>query len=190
MIKGNCEVEGCENVRRARAWCQKHYDKWRHYGDPLGSGAKLEVCAIESCTQTGRIKRGWCSRHYNRWRIHGDPLAPLPTTEDRFWRKVDMLGDDDCWEWQGSRNQSNYGKFSGGGYTSAHRYSYDLHFGTKLQSFEQVHHKCGNPPCVNPKHLEHVSAKENIGEMFQRNYFLRRIEYLEDLLKQNAIEYL
>lgn len=32
-----CEVEGCTRHRWARAWCQKHYARWRRTGYPLGS---------------------------------------------------------------------------------------------------------------------------------------------------------
>ena len=29
-----CEVETCENNRRARTWCGKHYQRWVKWGDP------------------------------------------------------------------------------------------------------------------------------------------------------------
>jgi len=29
-----CSVEGCDNVVRARSWCNKHWKRWRKHGDP------------------------------------------------------------------------------------------------------------------------------------------------------------
>ena len=45
----------------------------------------------------------------------------------------------------------------------------------KLLGKDQAHHVCGVPVCVNPDHLVANSARENIGEMQQRRYFLARI---------------
>lgn len=30
-----CTVDGCNNPRRTRAWCRRHYRAWRVHGDPL-----------------------------------------------------------------------------------------------------------------------------------------------------------
>jgi very-short-patch-repair endonuclease len=32
-----CNVEGCENVVHGRGWCNKHWQRWKNTGDPLGS---------------------------------------------------------------------------------------------------------------------------------------------------------
>ena len=29
-----CSIEGCDNVVRARSWCNKHWKRWRKHGDP------------------------------------------------------------------------------------------------------------------------------------------------------------
>lgn len=46
------------------------------------------MCAVNDCTDTGRLKRGWCEFHYGRWLRYGDPLAggprrAAPNTLDR-----------------------------------------------------------------------------------------------------------
>jgi hypothetical protein len=84
---------------------------------------------------------------------HGRPCIPLP---DRFWPKVDKRGEDECWEWQGSRSRG-YGRILIGGAKGrpyqAHRIAWELTVGHRLPDSIMVLHRCDNPPCVNPAHL-------------------------------------
>jgi hypothetical protein len=83
--------------------------------------------------------------------------------EERFWRHVNKKEDDECWEWNGCRNKEGYGnirKNATNKSIGAHRYSYELHHGP-IPEGELVRHKCHNPPCVNPKHLETGTYKDN-----------------------------
>lgn len=185
-----CSVEDCDRVKTARGWCQTHYARWRKHGD-VTVGAKYypDTCTIEGCDRK-YSSRGWCHTHYTRWRKHGDPEKVMNsfTVEERFFQKV--IKGDYCWEWSASKDMYGYTTFVGDGdYHTGHRFSYDYHNKTKTPSYIQIHHKCGNRGCVNPKHLQAVTPKENLAEMLERNFYLRRIDQLEQLLDENGIEH-
>jgi len=75
-----CQIEGCDGASIARGWCNKHYLRWLHNGDPLkvkkrfnANGGKCAVCSSKV------YSNGWCVAHYGRWQRHGDPLGvPAP----------------------------------------------------------------------------------------------------------------
>lgn len=81
-----------------------------------------------------------------------------------FWNKVDRSGD--CWEWQAFRDKDGYGVW---GWREedrrwknvrAHRFAYEEVVG-EIPEGLQIDHLCRNPSCVNPDHLEPVTAREN-----------------------------
>ena len=79
-------------------------------------------------------------------------------TLQNFWAKVDKRGpiqdhmDSRCWVWTGCLDKGGYGKFTTGGRTyRAHRFSFLLATGDEP---EVVAHKCNNPNCVRPSHLD------------------------------------
>ncbi len=70
------------------------------------------------------------------------------------------ITDNGCWEWQGAIDKDGYGFFTIGKLMRAHRASYLL-FKGELTKGLQIDHLCRNRPCVNPNHLEEVTAKTN-----------------------------
>ena len=91
------------------------------------------------------------------------------TPEDRFWPNVDKQGPDDCWLWTGYLCSKGYGAMSvDGGYMSAHRFSYTLHYGVAPPTHMHVMHSCDTPTCVNPAHLSVGTCKDNVQDMMNK----------------------
>ena len=89
------------------------------------------------------------------------PLFLAGETEDcakRFWSKV--LKTDGCWSWTASRDRG-YGRFwVGKKLFWVHRLSHEV-FKGPIPAGLQIDHLCRNRSCVNPDHLEAVTARVN-----------------------------
>jgi hypothetical protein len=76
----------------------------------------------------------------------------------RFWAKVEI---GDCWHWVGANNGNGYGRFWWNGrIVYPHRLVYEVLVGV-IPAGLYLDHLCRNPGCVNPDHLEPVTAREN-----------------------------
>lgn len=96
-----------------------------------------------------------------------------PITVARFWSKVSVTpSNNDCWEWNGCVNRDGYGNFRipqfGRFNFGAHRVSYMLYHGDFPPKGQLVRHRCDNPRCVNPLHLEPGTKKDNSQDMIER----------------------
>lgn len=76
--------------------------------------------------------------------------------------KNSMKTDSGCWEWRLFRNTGGYG-YSNYNYKSvvAHKLSYAA-FNGPIPKDTIVRHKCNNPACVNPNHLELGTQWDNV----------------------------
>lgn len=91
----------------------------------------------------------------------------------RFFSKVRISADSACHEWSATKNPAGYGIFGvwENGKTQAciaSRVAYQLAYGP-FDSALEVRHKCDNPGCVNPEHLELGTHQQNMNDMLQRN---------------------
>lgn len=110
------------------------------------------------------------------------------TTEERFWSKVDIRGEDECWPWEGkSVDKEGRGRFKfflgPHSMINSQRAAWFCCYG-ELPSEVHVLHSCDHPPCCNPKHLftgshaDNMADKEAKGRAGHRAYVLTPAEVL------------
>ena len=94
-------------------------------------------------------------------------LGLAPAICDRFWSTVDASGD--CWIWLGTPSVGQYGDygkfFINNRMHYAHRLAYEMLVGP-IPDDLTIDHLCRNTMCVNPDHLEPVTAEENTRRNF------------------------
>ncbi len=118
---------------------------------------------FEDCNSPARA-RGMCHKHYQRWRTTtgyrmGDSL-------DRFEAKFYVTPG--CWVWTAATvGRAGHGSFRNGRHVLAHRYAYQAYVGS-IPRGQVVRHKCDNPKCVNPDHLELGTQADNMRDMAER----------------------
>lgn len=133
--------------------------------------------------QTKRERNAEYQRRYKERKKAGiasnKPGKP-ENTPDVLWSKVDIRGEDECWEWKGFKNHDGYGRtwIKDRGYY-AHRVIFNLANpgkinlsaprATDISGF--VLHKCDNPPCCNPAHLYLGTYKDNTRDKAERSRF-------------------
>jgi len=98
-----------------------------------------------------------------------------------FWSNVSRREDDQCWNWRGPK-RGVYGKFKiNGEVFASHRVSYSISKGqiNSNGAWGLIMHKCDNPRCCNPAHLEvgspltnaiDASAKGRLKKTFQGHF--------------------
>jgi len=92
----------------------------------------------------------------------------IKTIEQRFWEKVKIAGEDECWEWLAAKTHHGYGAFKyEGKICRTHRVSYILTKGDIPKGLF-VCHSCDNPSCVNPKHLWLGTHQDNMDDMYKK----------------------
>lgn len=111
----------------------------------------------------------------------------------RFWSKVDKTPgfgpSGTCWKWTGNTCGANrsYGTlWDGKSLVKAHRYSYELLVGPIPRGHE-IRHKCDNPACVNPEHLETGTHADNLHDMDERDRRVRGEAYESSKLTDAAV---
>lgn len=167
MPKPICTIDGCGKpvLVLERGWCNAHYRRWKRHGDPLVTlrnppGLHV-VCTIVGCGKPAK-RRGWCPAHYERWRKYGDTSITKFIVDDLARFNSNVIVTPDCWLWAGSNLNGGYAcHFLKGRKTCAHRFSFTVFIGHIPPDLE-IDHRCHNPGCVNPAHLQAVTTAFNL----------------------------
>lgn len=104
-----------------------------------------------------------------RHACHLPPVEAKANDFVRFMRHVRVSPvHTDCWVWVGNRPDGRYGHFSlGDKAVKAHRWIYELVCGG-IPPGLLLRHRCDNPACVNPIHLEPGTSSDNSRDMTVR----------------------
>lgn len=139
-----CKIDECSMPHHGHGYCDKHYERFVKYGDPLGGGVFRQsrtgkYCTVDGCNNNVvSAAAGLCGKHYTRQRKYGDPNITKfergangrdkwhATKNGYVWR---YAPDDPC---------------SGpNGYVYQHRAVMAKIIGRPLMGNENVHHKNG-----------------------------------------------
>lgn len=117
---------------------------------------------------------GLCAKHYRRLGLYGSPeggkFLSGGNVEDRLRFIGWIVTDTGCWEWNGSRRGTGYGRlFVSGRATATHRLAYETWVGPIPKGL-LIRHKCDNPPCMNPTHLETGTHLDNAQDRESRTH--------------------
>lgn len=94
---------------------------------------------------------------------------------DRFWSKVSRGETGECWTWTGCTNAEGYGRiFTKESVQNAHRVSWKIANGDIPRDLV-VRHRCDNPSCVNPDHLELGTHADNARDKAIRRRTKRKV---------------
>lgn len=162
--------------RRTRATC--------HPQLPMSARGLCQRCYDQ-------LRRG--PNHVQNWRL------PKPTTDERFWNKVNKTGStpshcpelSNCWVWTaGLQKQNGYPCFAitHSNNVRANRYVYELTYGAVPDNL-MVLHKCDNRLCVNPSHLMLGSHQDNMSDKVSKGRQAKGSECgASKLTESNVIE--
>lgn len=88
----------------------------------------------------------------------------------RFWEKVDIRGDDECWPWIATKVSKGYGVLNIYQYPRyAHRLAWMYANKADEPVGKVVMHSCDNPACCNPGHLSVGTVGDNSRDMVRKN---------------------
>lgn len=187
------QLANAHDLGRARAVLELFGDLDQSVGAPESEPQKTAPSvedvarAIEEAAERNgyQITRGWLAEQDCKRFAEAalDLFAGQPTVEQvkaeaaelanvapRFWNMVDIGSPTECWPWRGARLSFGHGRWDGPfGSSTAHRYAWGLTNAAMPDEGLVVRHRCDNPICCNPAHLEVGTQADNVQDMITRN---------------------
>lgn len=192
-----CYFDACDKKVSALGLCSGHYSQ-KIRGKELSTLGSLpridatqpkncEFCTDEFLPKSSRSR--FCSRSCSA-KNQRSPIrkAADDNNSEEFMRLVrensSVDTETDCWNWLGRLDHNGYPNISGKASSRfVHRLVIEVGLGHKMGS-DEAHHICANRKCLNPDHLQAISKRENLAEMRQRRTYIKRIQELEDIIKE------
>lgn len=151
-----------------------------------------KACSVELCERDAHA-RGWCSKHYSAWLAHGNPLGCnrmlSGTVEERLRHHGWEVTASDCWEFKMKPMASGHCRMMiDGKPILVHRLAYEL-WVAPIPEGLLVRHKCDNPPCMNPDHLEPGTHQDNRDDVMLRGnpIFKRGEDHYAAILDEDKV---
>ena len=125
----------------------------------IGSVEEMKQILSENGLTSNEIENAFINNNYIGGRRH-------LTVIHRFFNKIQIEPTNNCWIWFGSiggdLRKTSYGRlFYNSKNVMAHRFSYEFFNKKVIQVGNEIDHICRNSLCVNPKHLQEITALEN-----------------------------
>lgn len=121
------------------------------------------ICLVDGC-EVNPVAKNYCRKHYSRFVRYGNPLeGRTPDGEpNRFIQELLSSSRQECTVWPFATKDNGYGTVTVNGRTvSAHRHICGLFRGPPPFLNAHAAHSCGNRSCVNPRHIEWKTKRQN-----------------------------
>jgi HNH endonuclease len=187
-----CKVPTCgRKTEIARdQLCRLHYKrKWKSsYNEP---------CVGPHCIRLARYRKTQLCEAHQEQVLLGIELKPLVDSPSRvalvdrdtslLFLQEQTVRDKECWLWSAGLNDSGYGTITAGykdvKHNLAHRLMYHI-YNDEDPGKLSVHHTCANRACINPEHLQLLTARENTAEMLERKAYRLEIASLKEKVRE------
>ena len=102
--------------------------------------------------------------------MHAHKGRQARSLAERYWGKVDVRSESECWPWIGSIDPRGYGTIGADGgrpLLRAHRVSFELEVGA-IPNGQVICHACDNRACVHPRYLFAATQQVNVLDMVRK----------------------
>lgn len=150
----------------------------------------MKKCYVEGCEKPAH-RMGLCGMHYARKLKYGDvhftKRTPWGAAKD-FLAKAYLQETDDCIIWPYGKTTAGYGRFQMDGVELyAHRSMAGMAHGEPFEG-AQAAHTCGNPSCINKRHLYWATPSQNSADKLKHGTEQRGEKHGQAVLNEQQVK--